>query len=399
MNLKKIPIDQLKIGMYLVGVDVSWMKTPFVKHRFMIDSQKKLQSLEGSGIKFVEIDIDKSAYDFDLNSKQTIVPSEPTIKKIKPNSLSKEINFSKNLESQSKRQMKVIFDTLKTDKKADIKGLLNIVSQSNDSILRNGQALLSLFHANKRGDILIDYAFNTMSLALLMGQRMDISDQELLDLGTAALMMDVGWLMLPTQLFQQPYPYSDSEFDLVKQHPDLSVDLLEASNFDSSVVGLVAKHHEHIDGSGYYSYTVEDIPLAAQILSLADHYSSQVMGCYDGQKIIPATALRNIYKKISDGSHDAGLVELLVQLLGIFPISSAVQLNTQEKAIVTKVNWRDALKPTISIFYNKSGEALMKPKNIDLFKQNESQVQREIKKVLNPLSSIDDPAGILVYSI
>ena len=399
MNLKKIPIDQLKIGMYLVGLDVSWMKTPFVKHRFMIDSQKKLQSLKGLGIKVVEIDIDKSAYDFNLNSKQTIVPSEPTIKKIKPNSLSKEINFSKSLESQSKRQMKVIFDTLQTDKKADIKGLLNIVSQSNDSILRNGQALLSLFHANKRGDLLIDYAFNTMSLALLMGQRMDISDQELLDLGTAALMMDVGWLMLPTQLFQQPYPYSDNEFDLVKQHPDLSVDLLEASNFDSSVVGLVAKHHEHIDGSGYYGYTVEDIPLAAQILSLADHYNSQVMGCYDGQKIIPATALRNIYKKISDGSHDAGLVELLVQLLGIFPISSAVQLNTQEKAIVTKVNWRDALKPTISIFYNKSGEALMKPSNVDLFKQNESQVQREIKKVLNPLSSIDDPAGILIYSI
>ena len=399
MNLKKIPIDKLEIGMYLVGVDVSWMKTPFVKHRFMIDSQKKLQSLKGLGIKLVAIDIDKSTYDFNLTHKQKITPPEPAIKKIAPSSLSKEINFAKNLESQSKRQIKVVFDTLKTDKKADINGLLDIVSQSNDSILRNGQALLSLFHTNKRGHLLIDYAFNSMSMALLIGQRMDMSEQELLDLGKTALIMDVGWLMLPAELFQQPYPYSDGEFDLVKQHPDISVDLMEASNFDSSVVDLVAKHHEHIDGSGYYNYTLEDIPLAAQILSLVDHYNSQIMGCYDGQKIIPATALRNIYKKISDGSHDAGLVELLVQLLGIFPISSAVQLNTQEKAIVTKVNWRDALKPTISIFYNKSGNALMKPYIIDLFKQNASQVPREIKKVLNPLSKIDDPAGILIYSI
>ncbi len=399
MHLKKIPIKKLKIGMYLTGLDISWIKTPFLKHRFLIDSQKKLQSLQGLGIKFVEIDMDKSSYDLNLKTPQKKLASELSIKKVKHNSLSKEINLAKNLESLSKLQIKSIFSTLKVEQEVDINGLIKIVSQSNDSISRNGQALLSLFHVNKKGNLLIDYSFNTMSMALLMGQRMDMSEQELLNLGTAALMMDIGWLMLPAELFQQPYAYSDDEFELVKQHPDYSVELLEASNFDSSVVALVAKHHEHIDGSGYYNYTSEDIPLAAQILSLADHYNSQVMGCYDGQKTIPATALRNIYKKISDGSHDPGLVELLVQLLGIFPISSAVQLNTQEKALVTKVNWRDALKPIISIFYNKSGEALMKPITIDLFKQNESQTYREIKKVLNPLSKIDDPAGILNFYI
>ncbi len=404
MTIKKIPIQKIKLGMYLVGIDVSWMKSPFLRHRFMIKDKEEVIILIGIGVKVVDIDIDKSSYDFNKSteSPQSVTPTPlPVQKVLKPNSTTKELGIAKILEVHSKKAIKLNFDSI-TESTGNLKvdEMIDIVGQSHESILRNANALLSLFHVAKKGDTFINYAFNNMSLALLLGQRMDLSDEELMDLGTAALLMDVGWLKLDDGSFQQPSEYTQTEYEINQQHIDLSVDILENSDFKPTIVDLIVKHHERVDGTGYYSnYTSEDIPLGSQILSLVDHYNSQILGCYDSQKVLPASALRKIYKNAKQGSHDLGLVELLIQLVGIYPISSAVELNTGEKGVVTKVNWRDSLKPTVNIYYRSSGESLLNCRVTDLFKQNDPQKERSIRAVLNPANAEHDPAGILNYDV
>ena len=34
MSIKEIPLKDIRVGMYLVGIDISWLKSPFLKHRF-----------------------------------------------------------------------------------------------------------------------------------------------------------------------------------------------------------------------------------------------------------------------------------------------------------------------------------------------------------------------------
>jgi Domain of unknown function (DUF3391) len=53
---KRIPLTSLRVGMYLVGVDRSWLHTPFLRHRFKISHQSELDALQRSGI--VEVTID-----------------------------------------------------------------------------------------------------------------------------------------------------------------------------------------------------------------------------------------------------------------------------------------------------------------------------------------------------
>jgi hypothetical protein len=56
---RTIPIVRLVIGMYLVGVDRSWLQTPFLRHKFTIKDQSEIEALRQAGIVEVTIDTEQ----------------------------------------------------------------------------------------------------------------------------------------------------------------------------------------------------------------------------------------------------------------------------------------------------------------------------------------------------
>ena len=56
MAPRTIPLSRLMIGMYLIGVDRSWLKTPFLRHTFKIKDQSEIEALRRAGI--IEVTID-----------------------------------------------------------------------------------------------------------------------------------------------------------------------------------------------------------------------------------------------------------------------------------------------------------------------------------------------------
>jgi len=406
MSIIEVPIDKVVPGMYLVGIDVSWIGSSFVKHRFLINLQLDIDTLKNDGVNVVDVNTEKSTVPCDglgfkvkkTNSKPVSSPSDK--KNIEPVEFSKEIDNAKTLRKETVDNLKKIFLSSKEGKPVKQEDISSIVNESHDSILRNTHALLSLFHSEGQQSDLENHSFNVMSLAIMLGERVDLSDEEISHLGSAALLMDIGWSELPSDLFKNGSPYTDEEFEIVKTHVDIGVDILEDGNISPEVVGLVAKHHERTDGRGYFFYEENDVPLMCRILSMADHYNSRIRGYYDSPAMIPSTVLKDIYTKAKKGSHDVALTELLVQLVGIFPVSSAIQLSSGEKGLVTKVNWRDAMNPTVTLFYDKFGKKLARPLSIDLSRQDKSSLNvRKIKTLLNINDRGVDPANLLHFNV
>src|SRR3990170_2688971 len=56
MSTKKIPIQHLRVGMFIVGLDRPWLDTPFLFHRKKIKNQEQIDKLIDYGIKEVVID-------------------------------------------------------------------------------------------------------------------------------------------------------------------------------------------------------------------------------------------------------------------------------------------------------------------------------------------------------
>ncbi len=397
MAKQEIPIEQLKIGMFVTALDVSWLRTPFFKHAMLIENGAQVQALRDCGAKVVTIDTEKGAKPVSGGQKpQGVIPS-PVSHKPEPTSLRSELETAKQVKESTKKVIRSLFALAKEGGAPKAEMVLPCIDQTIDSLSRNSQALITLFLSKRPSSKLHNHAFNTMSMALLVAQHLEYAVEDQRRLGLAALLMDIGWLKLPEKFFTFQTAYTDSEFAMIKEHVEYSLRLLEKGDFDPVVFRLIAQHHERYDGSGYPAgLSGEQIHPMGRILSLVDHFDSATNGYYDAQPIIPARALQEIYKKSLLSSHETSLVKVLIRLVGVYPPSSAVLLNTGERGVVTQVNWRAPLAPRVKIFYNKSLMPLLHPFEVDLAKQGAESTVREIRSVIDPTLPGEDPARRLL---
>ncbi|MQY60564.1 HD domain-containing protein, partial [bacterium] len=87
----------------------------------------------------------------------------------------------------------------------------------------------------------------------------------------AGLIHDVGKIQIPTEILIKPDHLSEIEFVMIKMHPRIGYEIVQAIEFPYPVAMIILQHHEKMDGSGYPSGLFgEDILLEARILAVAD---------------------------------------------------------------------------------------------------------------------------------
>ena len=112
-------------------------------------------------------------------------------------------------------------------------------------------------------------------LCVHIGRQMSMSASELRILARAGLMHDIGKLAIPTQVLEKHSPLDESEWILMRTHPEMGLTLLDRAGQSSREVLAVLYHHERLDGSGYpYGLKAESIPIEARIVAVADTYDA-----------------------------------------------------------------------------------------------------------------------------
>ena len=115
----------------------------------------------------------------------------------------------------------------------------------------------------------------TAAISTLIGQAVGLTSGELHDLTLAALLHDIGFLMLPTHLAENRDSLDPESYVAVQNHPRLGASLLEPFFFLRKTSVLIAHHHERWDGSGYPNgIRGRFIPLGSRILSIADAFDA-----------------------------------------------------------------------------------------------------------------------------
>ena len=112
-------------------------------------------------------------------------------------------------------------------------------------------------------------------LCVHIGRQMSMSASELRLLARAGLMHDIGKLAIPDEVLGKHSPLDESEWALVRSHPEIGLALLDNAGQSSREVLAVLYHHERLDGSGYpYGLKAEAIPIEARIVAVADTYDA-----------------------------------------------------------------------------------------------------------------------------
>lgn len=121
------------------------------------------------------------------------------------------------------------------------------------------------------------HTVNVMIYSLMIGEKMGFNEKELVRLGSAALMHDVGKLDIPFDILNKTGKLNDEEFHIIKKHSEYGYKRLGKINdpikMEMSIVAF--QHHERLDGSGYpFGLKSEKIHPFSKIVAIADVYDA-----------------------------------------------------------------------------------------------------------------------------
>jgi putative two-component system response regulator len=106
------------------------------------------------------------------------------------------------------------------------------------------------------------------------GDGLDLDPQDILCIERAALIHDVGKIIVSAELLEAPRELLPWEFEEVKRHSTFGAQMV-ASLRDPLLTSIVRHHHERIDGSGYPDALCGDaIPIGARIVAVADTFDA-----------------------------------------------------------------------------------------------------------------------------
>ncbi|RJP47093.1 MAG: response regulator [Desulfobacteraceae bacterium] len=108
-------------------------------------------------------------------------------------------------------------------------------------------------------------------IATVIGARMNFTEERIMYLKMAASIHDIGKISVPAEILSKPGRLSQSEMNIIREHPLTGYEILKEVEFPYPLAEIVYQHHERMDGSGYPNgLTGEQIHLDAKILAVAD---------------------------------------------------------------------------------------------------------------------------------
>jgi HD-GYP domain-containing protein (c-di-GMP phosphodiesterase class II) len=197
---------------------------------------------------------------------------------------------------------------------------------------------------------LASHALKSTIISIIIGSYIKLPTHRLIELGVAALLHEIGMIMLPPQVYLSKRPLNPAERKAILTHPVLSFNILK--NFDFPlVVSLAAlEHHERENGSGYpQKLTGDKISLYAKIIAVACSYEALTSSRPHKNAKDGYSGMIDLLKN-EGKQYDETIVKALVFSLSIYPIGLYVLLSNGKKGQVVDVNPENPRYPLVQVF-------------------------------------------------
>lgn len=209
-------------------------------------------------------------------------------------------------------------------------------------------------------DYLLRHSIETCALSLLVAGALDLDNIELYNIGTAAILHDIGLCEMPHLIHNsnmQPH-----EKKLWIEHPVYGYYLTKESGLSRGISRFILYHHKDWNGGGIPDYrSGEDIPLGSRIIRICDHYNQLLRK----NKLPEYQAIEYLYG--GGGLYfDAKIVQAFFNNLAVYTLGSLVRLTTGEVGIVINVRKNLGPRPIVRVYYNRVNRPLTVPRDVDL---------------------------------
>lgn len=242
-----------------------------------------------------------------------------------------------------------------------------VISDMVDSMVRNPDALMWVMRLRERDETTYGHGLYASVYLLALGRHLGFPKAQLSQLGTIGLLLDIGKIKLPRELLEKAGQLTTEEYETVKTHVQLGVELLsESGGLDADIMAGIAQHHERENGSGYpRGLAGPNISLFGRMAAIADCFAALTNQRPYAEAVSAYDALRSLSGWGGDYFH-APIVEQFIQAVGVFPVGSLVELSTGEVAAVISHNKTRRLKPRVLVITGPDKTRSAHPATMDL---------------------------------
>lgn len=164
--------------------------------------------------------------------------------------------------SQQKEEITTLFEELE-----------GILQENQNSYFETVRALANAIEAKDK--YTGGHCERVMEYSTAIGQAMGLNGQQLYDLRFGSILHDIGKIGIPEHILNNKGSFSEEEFTIMKQHPEIGDHLLKDLQFLANSRKIVYEHHERMDGRGYpLGIKGDQIGLLSKIVCVADSYDA-----------------------------------------------------------------------------------------------------------------------------
>ena len=283
-----------------------------------------------------------------------------------------EESISEKTRQMSKHAVKKMIDEYCREGKTDNNSVMNSVNSVIEDVLSNKDVLINVAEISVSDNNIYSHSVNVCVLSTIIGTHMGYTMSKLKDIAAGALLHDIGKVKLINDKKILSEFKNKEEFDkyIELMHPKVGYDFLgEQHVWNAYVKVAVLMHHERNDGSGYpLKLKGDEINQFAKIVSICDVFDNLISGRNGVERKTVYEAIEYLIG-MSNIYFDTEIVRKFTMNIAAFPTGSGVILSSNEKGLVVKQNNSMPMRPVVKVIYDRAGNLLSEPYEIDLLKE------------------------------
>ena len=410
MARRTIPLARLMVGMYLIGVDRSWLQTPFLRHKFKIKDQSEIDALRRAGIAEVTIDTEQGLDVVDpepsrsalvetdrVESLPPLHPNAPfAVSSLRPPAvmLAENLAKAKRRRAECVKRLNGMFEQTRMTGLVQYDAACQFIDEIIGDILDRQAACYAALGLRQPDPTLHEHGLTVCTLSVMLGQALDYSRERLQQLGIGGLLHDIGLTRLPRNIVKRPNTMPPAQQALYESHTTQGGAILEKSgSSDQAVLAIVKGHHNLTTQIGEAGETSAADHESARLVGIIDQYDELVTGQTGLTPMSSHQALTQLYQRYRADKDLLSVVSYLIRAIGVYPLYSVVALSSGELAVVGAITPGKVHLPLLYICRDQSGNTCLPPVPLDLI--HEPEGGRTIRDVRNAVREGLDVEAVL----
>lgn len=227
---------------------------------------------------------------------------------------------------------------------------LNIARKIVEEILERETLMLDLTDLRSFDDYTYAHSVNVAVLCCVIGVGLELNETDLTNLVTAALIHDLGKMLIPSEILNKPGRLTPEEYEIMKTHSIKSYELIkDRYDISSQVKTAVRFHHENVDGSGYPDgLDASQQSIFIKILHVADVYDALTSKRPYKEPYSPYEACEYLMGGCSI-MFDQHVVETFLRFVPLYAKGTTVSLSDGREGVIYENSGFHNLRPVIKL--------------------------------------------------